>query len=181
MKAKIHEEMVIPINETSCGSCTHRSVKAIRKFPGVSHVEVLHPGDHLKIVFDPMSADFLMFYQTMLDTGLTIPTRKVFAAINGMSCIACTARVEGALVNLSGVIEATASLKKASVNVTFVDGLVSVSEMREAIRLSGYQAGDFLENIEKRDHAAAKSLKYKKSLNAPLKKSSSESKMKVKF
>jgi copper chaperone len=58
--------------------------------------------------------------------------------VSGMTCGGCTAKVTRALSALPGVAKVDVSLPKKAAEVTFDEALVSVDDMRAALRTAGY-------------------------------------------
>ncbi len=139
MKKSQSSEITIPI----CGKYEKDSMAkiadVIRQLPGVSLVNVDIDANKIKVIYDLSIIDFIEFYQVVIDVGLEIPTLIATQNIEGMVCISCMARVEGALTDLPGVVNATVSLSKNSAKVTYVSDIVSLQNMENAIRKIGYQ------------------------------------------
>src|SRR4030067_58676 len=57
-----------------------------------------------------------------------------------MTCASCVAHVEGALTDLEGVTAAVVNLGLGTSPVSYVPGLVAVSQMKRAVRGAGYEA-----------------------------------------
>lgn len=57
-----------------------------------------------------------------------------------MHCLSCIAHVEGSLTDLPGVLEASANLSTASVQVRYIPEHISITQMVEAIHRVGYTA-----------------------------------------
>jgi P-type Cu+ transporter len=60
--------------------------------------------------------------------------------VNGMTCAACQARVQGALASEPGVIDASVNLLTKSAAVRYDSAAVSPSRLIEAVRATGYEA-----------------------------------------
>ncbi len=58
--------------------------------------------------------------------------------ISGMSCAACSARVENRLNALPGVQEAAVNLATGKASIRYIPGMITVSEMEKAVRELGY-------------------------------------------
>ena len=66
--------------------------------------------------------------------------RKERFDITGMTCSACSARVEKAVSGLDGVTEANVNLLKNSMSVSFDEGVLGVGEITAAVDKAGYGA-----------------------------------------
>ncbi len=67
-------------------------------------------------------------------------TQTVSFKIGGMTCAACSARVEKGLNKLEGVAEANVNLAAEKATVTFVPDKIQFSQIREKVEDLGYQA-----------------------------------------
>jgi P-type Cu+ transporter len=67
-------------------------------------------------------------------------TKKVTVPVSGMTCAACTSRVQRALERTDGVQEASVNLMTKNAVVTFDEAAVSAERLVEVIRDTGYEA-----------------------------------------
>ncbi len=84
--------------------------------------------------------------------------------VTGMSCGACSARVENTVKKLSGVKDVSVSLLSASMSVEFDEKLLSPSEIINAVTSAGYKT--YPEGGAPKKNAAEESRKIKKRLIA---------------
>src|SRR5712692_1362280 len=68
-------------------------------------------------------------------------TKIVTIPVEGMVCLACTARVKAALKAIDGVTEVEVSLADHVTRVKYVEGKVSAEQLVAAINRLGYRAG----------------------------------------
>lgn len=68
-------------------------------------------------------------------------TRMVTIPVEGMVCLACTARVKSALKAINGVAEVEVNLADRVARVEYVEGKVSAEQLVSAINRLGYRAG----------------------------------------
>ena len=61
--------------------------------------------------------------------------------VSGMKCGGCVGSIEGALLALKGVEEASVSLEQGEVAVVYQDGAVTESDIKQAILNKGYLVG----------------------------------------
>lgn len=66
--------------------------------------------------------------------------QKAMFAVTGMTCAACSARVEKAVRQVAGVAEVSVNLLKNSMKVAFDEAAVSPALIAEAVRRAGYGA-----------------------------------------
>lgn len=70
-----------------------------------------------------------------------LDTRVVTIPVEGMVCLACTARVKSTLKAINGVAEVEVNLAGRVVRVEYVEGKVSPQQLVSAINRLGYRAG----------------------------------------
>ena len=68
-------------------------------------------------------------------------TRVVTIPIEGMACLACTAKVKSTLKAINGVTEVEVNLAGRDARVEYVEGKLSPEELVSAINRLGYRAG----------------------------------------
>ena len=70
-----------------------------------------------------------------------LQTRVVTIPVEGMVCLACTARVKTALKAINGVTEVEVNLAGHDARVEYLEGKVSAEELVSTINRLGYRAG----------------------------------------
>jgi copper chaperone CopZ len=68
-------------------------------------------------------------------------TKVVTIPVEGMSCLACTARVKSTLKAINGVTEVEVNLAGRVARVAYLEGKVSPEQLVSAINRLGYRAG----------------------------------------
>lgn len=137
------QEMVaitLPIDGMTCGGCAANVEKSIQALPGISRAVVFLLRKQANIVYDPAQVDLLDFHRAIADAGYSVPTQESVLDIPGMSCVSCIVRVEGALTDLPGMLEASANLTKNTARVKYIPQLTTLEEMQQAVQKAGYQA-----------------------------------------
>ncbi len=92
-------------------------------------------------------------------TGYKVPTRNVKLKVEGMTCAACSARVEKALNKIDEVKNANVNLTMEKATIEIYEGAIEVTELIRVIERAGYKA--FEEN--KKDEEDSK--KREKEIN----------------
>ncbi|MHB9292584.1 heavy metal translocating P-type ATPase [Hollandina sp. SP2] len=136
----------LSVGGMTCAACAGRIEKTVRKIQGVSTASVNLASEKLFVAYaEPQTlinvkeAVVKIGYQVLdKPTGstLTIP-------IGGMTCAACSARVEKALNKLDGVESAAVNLATEKATVVYNPGVIRMSALKEAIEKAGYQVRDF--------------------------------------
>ncbi len=85
------------------------------------------------------------------DVGYGAGTASVTLDVQGMTCASCVVHVEGALKELDGVTKATINLALNTAKVEYVPTLVTVAQMKAAIRDAGYEASEQVSQVSAMD------------------------------
>ncbi len=145
------QEMVLPVAGMSCASCAAAVEGALGSLPGVSQVEVNVAAGRANLAYDPDRVSLPQMVQAVTAVGYTVPTAEATLQVSGMTCASCVAHVEGALTGLNGVLEAVVNLGLGKARVTYVPGLVTVAQMKQAVAEVGYQATEVIAEVEALD------------------------------
>ena len=135
-------EFSLPISGMTCASCVSHVEKALTELPGVSRVAVNLATNKATLAYDPHQVGLADMQKAIEDVGYAVPKAELTLDIRGMTCASCVAHVEGALSDLDGVVGATVNLGLGTARVQYVPGLVSVSQMKRAVRDVGYEASE---------------------------------------
>jgi Cu+-exporting ATPase len=95
-----------------------------------------------------------------------VGVEKVTLPVQGLSCASCVNRVQTALSNVPGVIEADVNFATEKATVTYVSGQVTVKGLSKAVEAIGYKIleiedGDVVEREKAGREAEFKRLKHK--------------------
>jgi Cu+-exporting ATPase len=82
--------------------------------------------------------------------------KLVVIPVGGMTCAACSSRVERTLAKMPGVVSASVNLATEKAAVNYVPAQVRVSELKQAIVKAGYKPLTIETDSEKDAHARAK-------------------------
>ncbi|WP_218139942.1 heavy metal translocating P-type ATPase [Loktanella fryxellensis] len=132
------QTLSLPVIGMTCASCVGRVEKALNRMEGVSEAVVNLATERADVTFtQPASREGLV--QAVVDAGYAVLDRTVTLSIDGMTCASCVARVEKALLSVSGV--ATAAVNLATERATIVaTGAVADSDLVAAVAAAGYAA-----------------------------------------
>lgn len=136
-----------------CAACSARIERILRAREGVSRADVNLAAESLEVVFDPERDSTQAMAQAIAEAGfegLFDPPQGDEAsgsgaatshlAITGMSCAACSARIERVLRALEGVAEASVNLAAESASVTYDPAVLRPAALIQAIVDAGFGA-----------------------------------------
>ncbi|MBN6740525.1 heavy metal translocating P-type ATPase, partial [Acidithiobacillus sp. MC6.1] len=138
----------IGIEGMTCASCSARVERALGKLPGVTSASVNLATERAEVLFDPQQLDAARIAGAIQATGYAPVTDEIDLAVEGMTCASCVGRVERALRQQPGVLEAAVSLATERVHVRYIPAMVGMDELATAVSAAGYAAHPVHENGE---------------------------------
>jgi len=126
------------IEGMTCASCVSRVEKALLKVPGVREATVNLAMENATVSAAP-STSIESLQNAVRDAGYGIAENTVELAIEGMTCASCAGRVEKALREIPGVLDASVNLATERATVR-VSGETPVSALTAAVEHAGYAA-----------------------------------------
>ncbi len=153
----ISQILTLPIRGMTCAACSTRLEKVLNKVLGVKSAQVNLATEQARIDFDPQAATPTQIYQTIAQAGFEVPLERMDLRIGGMTCAACSTRLEKVLSRLPGVNGAAVNLATEQAQVQFPAGVLSAANIIAAIQRAGFTAEPFSSGAENRSQAEAKS------------------------
>lgn len=128
----------IPIDGMTCAACAARLEKNLNKLQGVN-ASVNFANEKANVEYEGSLTQPQAIIQSIKDSGFNVLPQTLQLKIDGMTCAACSGRVESALNKLPGV---TANVNQATevAYITYTPGIVSLENLIEAVTDSGYHA-----------------------------------------
>ena len=130
----------LPVRGMTCGACAIRLEKALGLVPGVDSAAVNFAIERADVRFDPARLAAPAIADAIARAGFEVPTENFSFPIEGMTCSACSTRVEKALRQVPGVIEANVNLAIERADVRGLAGVTRLTELAEAVTKAGYGA-----------------------------------------
>ncbi len=136
----------IKIGGMSCAACSARVEKKLNSLPGVTQAQVNLLNNKATILYDPELIKQAELEEAVWQTGYEVLAEEegkylnVSLAIEGMSCAACSARIDKKLNSTLGVVNASVNLLTNQATVEYDPQVISVSEIEKAVDNLGYQA-----------------------------------------
>ena len=141
----------LPVQGMTCASCVSHVEGALKELPGVSQVVVNLATAKATVEADPAQVSLEDMRRAVAEVGYSVATAEVTLDVKGMTCASCVAHVEGALTELEGVTAAVVNLGLGTARVSYIPGLVSVSQMKRAVREVGYEAQERSQGLDALD------------------------------
>ncbi|MCD0158129.1 copper ion binding protein, partial [Deinococcus sp. 6GRE01] len=122
----------------TCANCSARVERGLNATPGVARADVNLATERAHITFDPARTNLRDLSARVRDLGYEPLSARAELSVQGMTCAACTARVERALNRLPGVLDASVNLATERAHVTYLPGAATPADLRAAVEQAGY-------------------------------------------
>jgi P-type Cu+ transporter len=136
----------------TCASCSTRVERTLGRLEGVAEANVNLATEQATVVFDPAKLTPLGVLDAIRDAGYEPVVAETELSVTGMTCAACSARVERALSKVDGVLSASVNLATERATLRYLPDVAPVSRLTDAIRDAGY---DVLEQAERQSRSDA--------------------------
>lgn len=129
----------ISVRGMTCAACASRIEKALTKIEGVSKANVNLALEKAAVEYNPAHTGIKEIIEKIEDTGYEVVTDRVEIRLTGMTCAACSTRIEKKLNTLPGVLRAAVNLATEKASVLFFPGIIDTQSFIEAIKNMGYE------------------------------------------
>ncbi len=128
------------ITGMTCAACSMRIEKGLKKVEGVEQASVNLALEKSTIKYDSSITTSEALQKKIEDLGYGVALEKKEFTIIGMTCAACSARIEKGLNKVEGVREATVNLALETASVEYNSQAISVQDIIARVEKLGYQA-----------------------------------------
>ena len=139
-KQSNQEVITIPISGMNCAACSARVEKGLHSLPGVSAANVNLVMGKGMINYNPEEVGPRQIVERIIELGFGVTAERQEFSITGMSCAACSARVENRLNGLPGIKGVAVNLATGKASVQYIPGLIGPREIVEAVNKLGFKA-----------------------------------------
>lgn len=146
------KETSLQITGMTCAACANRIERGLKKLEGVEEATVNLTLEKSLIVYDPSKTNVEAIRQKIRDLGYDVFTEKAEFDITGMTCAACSARIEKGLNRLQGVIKANVNLALEKASVEYNPSELTTADIIKKIESLGYGASLKEENKGNEDY-----------------------------
>ena len=128
----------IPIRGMSCASCVAKIESGLSKLPGVEKVSVNFATEQATIMYRPDVVTVNQLIGQIKELGYDAAVEEAVLPIQGMSCASCVQRIEHALLETPGVVDASVNFAVERATVTYLASVARPADLRKAIEDAGY-------------------------------------------
>ena len=130
--------VTIPITGMNCAACSARVERELGSLSGISSAGVNLMMGRGMVDYDPEKVELRQIIERIEELGFGVSAERQEFLVSGMSCAACSARVEERLKSLPGVKEAAVNLATNKAAVSYIPGMITAAEIEKAVRDLGY-------------------------------------------
>lgn len=146
------KEANLQITGMTCAACAIRIEKGLNKMDGVEQASVNLALEKSSIKYDPSKLSAADFEKKIEALGYGVVKQKAEFDITGMTCAACSTRIEKGLNKIEGVAIANVNLALEKATIEFNPSEVSVADIIAKVEKLGYGAHQKQEDTEQVDH-----------------------------
>ena len=133
-------QTTLQIKGMTCAACSARIEKGLSRLEGVQQAHVNLAMEKATISYNPVNIGVNDFREKVESLGFETVTESVDLNITGMTCAACSARIEKGLSRLPGVSRANVNLALETGHVEYISGTLKGSDLIHKIRQLGFTA-----------------------------------------
>jgi Cu+-exporting ATPase len=134
----------------TCAACAGRIEKIVRKLSGIDKAAVNLASEKLFIEYDEKIISILAVQEAVKKIGYELEEKthneKVLMPIGGMTCAACSSRIEKVVKKLEGIESVSVNLASEKASIVYNPQKIKVSAVKAAIEKIGYKVLDISKN-----------------------------------
>ena len=130
----------IDILGMTCAACSSRVDKTLNKQKGVNTATVNLLSNKATVEFDPDQITEHDIIKAIQKTGYEVPLVSKTLLVEGMTCAACSTRVDKVLNKIEGVVKANVNLSTNKATIQYPSGLLTDEDLVKIIQKAGYKA-----------------------------------------
>lgn len=134
------DKITIDVVGMTCAACSARIEKNLSKNDGIENAVVNLLANKATVEYDNNKISSKDIINIIEKTGYEVPLVKKTLLIEGMTCAACSTRVEKALNKIEGVTRANVNLSTNKAVVEYPSGLIDDRTLISTVEKTGYKA-----------------------------------------
>jgi len=129
----------LPVQGMTCSACATRLEKALMRAVGIADAGVNFALERANVSFDAGETNIGAIAGVVTNAGFEVPEETFSFGVGGMTCSACSGRVEKALNRLPGVLEANVNIALERADIRTIAGAVGIDRLAKTVREAGYE------------------------------------------
>ncbi|MDM5153405.1 heavy metal translocating P-type ATPase [Bacillus sp. DX1.1] len=132
------KQITVGIDGMTCSACSARIEKVLNKLDGVE-VNVNLAMEQATVQYDADEQSVETITNRIEKLGYEVRTKKVNLDIEGMTCAACSNRIEKVISKMEGIESVTVNLAMNTATIIYKDGIITIPAILEKITKLGYK------------------------------------------
>ena len=132
------KQIDLPVGGMTCAACSSRVERGLKKIEGVSEVNVNLATGKARVEYDYEKTSVFSFIDAIRSVGYEVKSEKVTLPVGGMTCAACSSRVERILNKLDGVLQAQVNLATEKATIEYFPDKIGIDDLKKTISTIGY-------------------------------------------
>ena len=134
------KQLTLPITGMTCANCVATVERNLKKLDGVETAVVNLSSERATVDFDTSKLVLTDFIARVNRAGYGVATGEADLVIKRLADDNDARRLEKALANLEGVLEATVTYTNEKARVKYIPTIVTQAELRRAVSSAGFEA-----------------------------------------
>ena len=135
----MNKEVSLHVTEMTCAACSSRIEKVLNKNEHIQ-AEVNLATEKAVINYDDTEITTSDIVEKIKKLGYGVQEERVEFRVTGMTCAACSSRIDKVLNKTKGITSASVNLTTEIATVNYYPDLISTEEIIERIKKLGYEA-----------------------------------------
>lgn len=152
MSSQQEKELTFHITGMTCAACALRIEKGLNRLEGVSEAAVNLALETSTVSYNPEHITAHELEQRITSLGYGVAKQHVELDITGMTCAACSARIEKGLNKLDGVASVHVNLALERASIEYSSSELDPAQLIAAVEKLGYKAQLRQEEGQNEDH-----------------------------
>ncbi|MBO1579913.1 heavy metal translocating P-type ATPase [Bacillus sp. XF8] len=132
------KQITVGIDGMTCSACSARIEKVLNKLDGVE-ANVNLAMEQATVQYDEDEQTIETITNRIEKLGYEVRTKKINLDIEGMTCAACSNRIEKVIGKIEGIESITVNLAMNTATIVYKDGLITIEVILEKITKLGYK------------------------------------------
>ncbi|MGN1385687.1 MAG: heavy metal translocating P-type ATPase [Bacillus sp. (in: firmicutes)] len=155
------KEASFHVSGMTCAACSSRIEKVLKKMDGVEAANVNLAMETATVTYNPQELSEKDLQDKIEKIGYGVVTDVADFTITGMTCAACSSRIEKVLNKMEGVVNANVNLAMETATVTYNPAALTAGEIAKKVEKIGYEA-ELKQEQEEVDHRGVAIQKQKR-------------------
>ncbi|MGH7425729.1 MAG: heavy metal translocating P-type ATPase, partial [Candidatus Methylomirabilales bacterium] len=132
----------MPVSGLTCHKCIQTVERALRAVPGVRSATVNLAGGRAFVEYDPRETTVSALHEAIKASGYRSETAKARFGIEGITCASCVTKIESALNDTPGVVQASVNVATEEAVVEYLPSVADLQAIKAAAGSAGYRVAE---------------------------------------